>query len=469
MGIVFEWPSTNLKIAFPFIDQVTSISNFHELFVDAHVVHNKELDNDTGLKLTNFNPTGVCKLEFGDATVLCDLTAADGFTSTTYGPWTVLQWYKQTDSGIYTDEELIVRFLLKTDRIADFSFPAAPTDAILSPACVCPAIEKINRIIVRQPDGATKVLKGDPIIQGGYNVETVQRSERQTTGLETGTTTDERPATYIAVNMVPGLGEGKFPCVGGLGIKTINGVGPDENGNIFVDAKDCYWLERPLKSGMSAPVYGGTDYTSELEPSTLQMHNNCSPCCACDDYVAVYKNMYRLWQRAKVAAATIESVRQKYQALRELLVNLKATAEVGLTSILRLTSRPDFTVSIMGVVANNSGTDILSTITLKFDLTYTPDVLTATYVARSGVLDAEEQHGMQIEPTIGSESFEITLPYLRKTRFAVYSFDVRFGKSSDPEVSRTEVAVKTVLTATGGSQTSTMTRFVTLEKPITKT
>jgi len=471
MGSVFQWYSSNTHIDFPFVGRDMLPAGLNELFVDAAVVHNsKQLE----VELTNFNPAGDVTLKFSDGTTLCAFTVADGFQSRTWGPWTLLQWQKQTVTALnLTDSEIIVRFVLLTSKLADFAFPVTPTDAWLQPALVVNREARVRRIIggfAGIPlDGSEVQVEGLVPFEAEYNMKIDVVRETQITGLQLPTPAVPRPKTRIIFNAVPGAGWGmNNDCAGPEDIKLINGIAPDAAGNFQLEAVDCYWISQVLAGPRSWPIRPGTDYQATPTANTLQLHGDCKACCDCAAYGSVYENIIRIWQKAKRASQRIERARQRYAELRAFLLATKAAREVGLKVFLRTVPRPDFSLSLQLTVSNNSAADITSPVTISCELSYDPDILESSYIPRSSRLDIEEGHNLQINPTKAGETYSVTVPYLRAARYAIFSLDIRCKKKTVSATLRQNVVVRAVATATHGSSSASDAAWCTLEPPIEK-
>jgi len=471
VSAVFEWAPSNLKIAYPFVEQVSSPNGLHELFADFYVMHNKFCQKTSSLFLTRFDPTGDLQLKFTDGTVLVYLTAADNFTSTIYGSWTSLQWYRSSNSGLLTNDQIVVRILIETAKLIDFSFPVSPSNAEILPTLVVPQIDHVTQLITSLPNGPLLQAAGNKVIlEAGYNIRMDVEDDEERFGLGLGTTTDEvRPKKRIVFNAVSGEGAGKYnDCTEPTSIKLINDVGPDDDGNVQLEPVDCYWFERILSGAKGPAVKPNTDYSANIEGAKIGVRADCTACCSCDDYVATYTNLLRIWNRAKVAAATIENLRQQYHQLRTHLLELKADRETGLTAVMRVIPRPDFTFSIIVSMMNNSAIDIETAVSLSLALVFDPDILESSYVPRSGILDTEEAHGLQLDPAKAAETYSISFPYLRSAKFAIYSFDLRFEKPNPSGTGRHEVDITVTSTTANGAQSVEDVAIRQLERPTTK-
>lgn len=115
-----------------------------------------------------------------------------------------------------------------------------------------------RRIII---DGVTDPLSGGlPLeaelkIVGGYNMEITSRDG------------------IARIEAGSGLGAG-YPAAADapLLIRSLNGVGPDDRGNVNLAGVDCYRVSRVRLEG------------GAFVPAAVQIQSDCSPCCGCENY-----------------------------------------------------------------------------------------------------------------------------------------------------------------------------------------
>jgi len=91
-----------------------------------------------------------------------------------------------------------------------------------------------------------------------------------------------RLVNRIQMEAVPGFGAGIFPGCGPepLVIRTMNGVPPTVPGDFQLSATDCYFVRQPTTLVSTLPRL------TVPTPAMLQIGGDCTPCCACEDYVA---------------------------------------------------------------------------------------------------------------------------------------------------------------------------------------
>jgi len=454
----FDWYGSNVRVDYPFTHRITSPAGLHELFVDAVIVHNQTGPGD--VLLTSFNPAGDAVLRFSDASLLASLTAADGFNSRIFGAYTVLTW-RRNEVNAYgvTGDELEVRFVLLTAKLADFSFPIAPVDARFDASLVIPRIARVKRL--NNQWLLPLSFTGAAVLQAGYNVKLeVVNAAADPLGFVPAQT-DVRAPTVIQISAVPGAGMGRSPVPFSPTpeIRTINGVGPDASGNLQLEGRDCFWVERPLRGAPRPPVHPGTDYDSDVTEAQLKIRNNCLPCCDCSDYINMYRQLRLLWDRAKTASRKIHDALAKYNRL-----NQQVCASRVVKAILKVYPRPGSVLSTTVEVRNDSIAIVSGLITLDVTFAYSPNVLAATYLPSSGILDAEGSRNVITAPTKlpATETFRVVLPTLGVGRYARYSFEASFARISGglprPSVN---ITVSALVTWGGGTATaSTATRLL---------
>ncbi len=179
---------------------------------------------------------------------------------------------------------------------------------------------------------------------------------RLLSGFNTVLTPDEtklsglQRVTKLTLSATPGSGLGRYPgCESpDIVIREINGQRPDEHGRFLLSATGCYWVRQPQNT-----VPGARNLLA-LEPATLQVGNDCGPCCVCDDYVRVYKGLRRVWQ-------TYKEIGQRAVATRDqLALNIlrfeesKACRQNRILSVQSLPHNGN-KVELLAAVCNASG------------------------------------------------------------------------------------------------------------------
>jgi hypothetical protein len=156
-------------------------------------------------------------------------------------------------------------------------------------------------------------------------------------------TVGRRRITPVTFDAAAGNGLGIYPeCEPEqLYIRTINGIGPNDKGDFYMAAADCYWLRQPtvLSLGAGLPTTavspgnipeanlpdddaGTTKSANGWPPNDnpayahLQAGSDCPPCCDCEDYVEVADYMNRERDKYQAIGEEFESTRDLYHENR---------------------------------------------------------------------------------------------------------------------------------------------------------
>lgn len=147
----------------------------------------------------------------------------------------------------------------------DWTLTSTADVASLESSVVLPGPKTFRRIII---DGQTDPFAGAyPLdaaqsLVAGYNLEFKMVSPAAITN----------SGPQVEISAGPGLGSGYAPAEAPeLFIRTISGVGPDEQGNVQLVTEDCLRISTPIFEG-------------EPLPNTQEINSDCSVCCSCGKY-----------------------------------------------------------------------------------------------------------------------------------------------------------------------------------------
>lgn len=110
--------------------------------------------------------------------------------------------------------------------------------------------------------------------QAGYNIQL-------------GASGDE-----LSIDLVAGAGEGLYPCEDAdckPQVRFINGVAPNEDGNVTFEFYDC----------LRHSALNEVDESFNPVTNGIKVYSDCLPCCACDDYNNVSRAMSRMSAKFK--------------------------------------------------------------------------------------------------------------------------------------------------------------------------
>jgi hypothetical protein len=268
----FEWESSNTHISYPFEPQVDPI-DLQEVFADAII-----MDGSGENQLIRMH-----EFDYGTSTI--DLRYLDGTTFLigaaesvdTYGDWAVMRFADEPNSRE-------AMFLINVGAASPY--PVSAVDAVLVARVVDRPAARVRTIEVT--DGVTDivhVLSGDVEFVAGYNMVITPQALSKLF--------DNRNANTMTLSIVAGAGMGRVPseCEPDGTLKTINGVGPDDSGNVNLTPRGCYRYVRP-EDGYSETLISILNHR-------IVLYNDCYPCCECEDYSRVYKGMDRLYNRGR--------------------------------------------------------------------------------------------------------------------------------------------------------------------------
>jgi len=288
--VSLEYFEANKHIDYPFTGGLSSVSK--STFVDALVVDPEQVAE--GVRLNSLTLTD-------SSTASCVLVYASSLTDFFVGtvtasvrtvgllPDTRAKWWIVT----FTDGNKYATFTLNGEQVS--TFPVTFTvNKQLAVRCIDQPVTSVKTLT----NGGVSVSSGSVIFRGGYNIQFRDVGDTEING---------RPARRIVIDARPGEGEGLYPsdCVGDGTVKTVNGVGPDENGDFKLGPENCLRVYRP--------VYAVSPTTCAFDcgGTCLKFSNDCRACCSCDDYGAVYSALTKLYNTGRSVGRTLAAVGAK--------------------------------------------------------------------------------------------------------------------------------------------------------------
>lgn len=161
--------------------------------------------------------------------------------------------------------------LLTLSGVYDFSVANGRIEA----SVIVPDIRGLAGLRIRDGDTFSDLIQGDVAFEAGENV----RLDVATVGV----------VSVITISAIDGENTiADCECDQGIadrpGIKTLNDVQPDENGNIELVGDDCLEV---IPSPGDAPA--------ELRPNTIGLNDTCSkPCCGCSELETLVDDQQRV-------------------------------------------------------------------------------------------------------------------------------------------------------------------------------
>ena len=326
-------------------------------------------------RLKNFQPSAAQRYELrivdAEGTLVFDTENSDPALFQQYVWTTGKKILEYGDSAGQILRVVVFTAWDSEDTPLTWAATVTPTDGRLDSRALDPIPPQVLQLVVRQPNGDEVELPvgRNVIFQGGYNTELVAAERTNTDGGVYGYT--------LTLDATPGGGLGQYPgCSENLFLQTINQVEPDSQGNLRIeyagsqianpDNQSCYRIERPLETVLTADT--DTEFQQvTVEPSTLKIYNNCSPCCTCDDFVRVYEAIRRLYNRYKQLGIRAEAARDQYALNKDRWLANRTCRE---KTLLRASLLPlgRCRLGIAAGICNNQDTSILGT-RLKLDFT----------------------------------------------------------------------------------------------------
>ena len=120
------------------------------------------------------------------------------------------------------------------------------------------------------------------------------------------------------------------------GLRTINRISPDSNGNLYlIGDQRCIEVTALDKDGFSN---SDPNIVTAKPPHTIEIRNDCTECCACDDYVFWLNVINNLIEIHNYEAAYLRYLIQYYDTL---LIYYNKAIEIKLSDLIKLRAIPD--------------------------------------------------------------------------------------------------------------------------------
>jgi hypothetical protein len=200
---------------------------------------------------------------------------------------------------------------------------------------------------------------------------------------------------------VPGAGLGRTGGCPDTGtINTINGIGPDASGNFTLGTDDCFRSQLPLTVAGRHGTYGTGEIPPDVARAAVQLYNDCTPCCTCDEFVRTYKGLKHVWDQYQAIALAATTVRDTYVRNRDRwLAQLDCRTATPLRAVA--SPEPSCSAFVAGLWCNMSKCCVPNP-ELRFTLqTYTNGVLDTFEPAHLQVFNAFISSALTIDTDLG--------------------------------------------------------------------
>lgn len=296
----------------------------------------------------------------GDDAVVLDTRTLPGHRTRAWGQYLIHEWYS---------DDVFASLAALPAADSGLAERVEPDSAVLDERTWRQPQRRVRRLIV---DGHE--LSGRVTFLGGYNTTVGTASSDLTPAdepeLAAAAVFESAP---VFLSAAPGSGLGRYPdCdTDNPPIRRVNGVRPDERGNLVITGRDCVSVYRPVDEYRPpVPVEDGPHVLGwpdvALPPeATITVRDDCDPCCTCNDYERVALGMRRLWDQFKGIGQRLEAVRDDYLVMRDRMLALRDCLRNVPVSISAFASNG--AVDIFAVFCSTSGDCKYG---VKLDLTF---------------------------------------------------------------------------------------------------
>ena len=250
-----------------------------------------------------------------------------------------------------------------------------------------------------------------------------------------------RENNIISFEAVSGAGLGsteECDCTPSEVIRTINGIGPNSVGNLGLSGDACVSI-RELRDSLGYII-----------ANTLIITDDCTVCCGCDDYIASYNNLRKIWENLKAANELLKAQIAKYtcvvNAMKERCLCLPE-----ITTSVRAYSRDGWGMTIQVVVGYSGPTvvneDVSIDILVEAGAAY-------TVVPNSGSLFVPSQsiNRISVEPSLSK-----VIPYsLAPGTMLIYEVELFFTTGRQDKMP-VNISVLSEITNHGTAEATTIT------------
>lgn len=243
------------------------------------------------------------------------------------------------------------------NRIKTYDTNIAPTNAVLDPRTCNRLPLRVNSIRF-----GLNVFNGAFELESGYNIG-LQAGSPDTQFSTADFTLNNlltlgnrqviqgtRFKQQVLISANPGDGLGQVPgCQDSeTTVKVFGGARPDSAGNINLDMDACLRTQRPVGLVSSEPrhfQYLSNTQTPTEAKATIEIHDDCGPCCDCDFFVRTYKGLKRQWNFWQGMATQGQAIRDQLVLNRDRWLAAKDCRE---SNPLRVVLLPEPSCKVVG-------------------------------------------------------------------------------------------------------------------------
>lgn len=327
----------------------------------------------------------------GDDNVVFDSTEADWFEYREWGDrLRVAEW--RTDTKVC---RIVWHVAWDPDRLPEYRTYdryIQPENALIDARACEEWARRLNTVIVETESGDVTANATSLKFQAGYNMQMLVEAVETLQGAVS--------ATEVELSALAGAGLGQYPGCSDTEntIRSISGVAPDKNGNFIIDTGDADGKPSCYRISVPSVITNEESHVVEIEEATLELANDCDPCCQCSQYEAVYNAIVRLHNRYVALAQRAACVRDKYEENRERWIE---AGRDRLAKPLRLVVMPGngCVVEVAGAYCNNTG-ECIDDLELRFEVSAPYEgIVTCDRTFRSGNITGSDRAAGCLSPT----------------------------------------------------------------------
>jgi len=283
-----EWHQSHKTISYPFVGPVSD--QLKRTVVDALIIDGERVDERVKLAqliVPSWTAAAVSvALRYSSSNTDFFTDEYDTYLST-FGEYGVIRLSSATER----------KEVMLTVVISEVLGASITETGLLVGRCQEPGQAAV-RSITFDVGKSTETITGDFGIEAGYNMTVVNDGTAQVPEA-----TRTLSMHVVELSASAGAGAGKLPsdCAGDGGLRTINGVGPNDFGDFTLTTGDCHCIFVP-----------SLEHDDELDvpiivqmPNTLSMRNDCLACCDCDDYERSYAALNNIYVDGTLVGSTL--------------------------------------------------------------------------------------------------------------------------------------------------------------------
>jgi hypothetical protein len=289
-------------------------------------------------------------------TTVFDSTLAIGFAQVPFGSrLTTFEW-KTEDEVLRVTQHTAIS---PGDPPLDHDDYIEPTSGELDSRTYQALPKRVKSIRV----GLVKMRAENIIFDEGFNLAMAAGSVLSTPG--------GRRIQPIAFSANPGDGLGRLPACDEADalLRKVNNIGPNDSGNLKLDAGGCYRAQRLTRVTQEDPrqvEFYEDGLTTEEAAAALRISNDCGPCCTCEDFVNTYEGIRRLEAQYNDLGDQAEEVRDQY-ALN--IDRWNVVRDCALATPIRMVVRQEYDCNVaFGISFCNLGDVCIHDIVLRLTL-----------------------------------------------------------------------------------------------------